>query len=175
MFFERFHEISRRSENRSLEEEHPISRTNGVYRFAIVTAPSDPSLIINNFSLAASGLHVSDMRREFCPSSIRLRERCGAPLSGLWTILSRRSGLEKGGRELAVPPPSKLGSPRSLSWSFYLTKRCARAMHTSSGNLDFRCELRYSVLSIFDASRPRAADLYYRRRTRRQKLMRMGG
>lgn len=109
MFFERFHEISRRSENRSLEEEHPISRTNGVYRFAIVTAPPDPSLIINNFPPGGPGAarvgHAAGIL-SIIDSSSRTPRR-----AIIWTILSRRSGLKKGGRELAVSPPFETRLP----------------------------------------------------------------
>lgn len=137
-----FSEVSRRSENRSLKEKRP-SRTNGAYRFAIVTAPPGPSLIINNFLLAAPELHVSDVRRKFCPSSIRRREQHGAPLSD-----DTFAASQAGGTIGRLPLRNSAASLPSLFIVIVLfDKHCARAMHTSSGNLGFHLS-RYSVLDF---------------------------
>jgi len=122
---------------------------NGVSFRDSYRAPPGPSLIINNFPLAAPGLHVYGPCRDRAGRAAGIlslidhrHERRASPLSGQY--FHRDQGWEKGVRS---PAPSKFApSSHSLSWSFYLTSS-VRVMHTSSRNPDFHPR-RYSVLDF---------------------------
>jgi len=124
----------------------PIRGRRSIAKFAtahgLVTAPPGPSLIINNFPLAAPGLHVYGPCRDRAGLAARVlsvidrhRERCCLPSSGRY--------FHGDQSEPAVSP----FETRPPLLSIVVLFDSGRAVHASSGNLAFHSG-RYNVLDF---------------------------